>query len=102
MNHAVSRALERAQSLVKCEISLNADLKSQAKLSKEKVQEIYKLIMDLLRNVLEFFEGNQSMAKFSKNEIDHKNKLLQCCLVFTVANRNVSRVSSAIYLKKYS
>ena len=99
MQHAINRILGRVQSAVSCEQSINQEFKIRAKLSKEKVQDVFDKIISLLKELLEVFESGR-FIELSKATTDHHYKLLQCCLVFVVANRNVSRVGSAMWLKK--
>ena len=99
MTLAVKRVLSRSQGSVSAEHSINHEFKSYTKLSKDTVTKIYEDIVNLLEELLKFFES-ELYSKEAEKVVNYKYKLLQCCLVFIVSNRNVSRVGSAIWLKK--
>ena len=99
MEMAVQRVNNRAQKSASCEMSVNREFKARAKLSKQHVKEIFDKIISLLKEILVFFES-PDLSRSDPGSVDHSYKLLQCCLIFVVSNRNVSRVGSAIWLKK--
>ena len=99
MDAALDRYQSTAQTVIPVETQFNQEFKQHSIVNSDQVKECFYKIMTVLIDCFEFLEDADISSKNSR-DIVRKYRLLQFSLIFVIVNRNVCRVSTAMYLEK--
>ena len=104
---SLQRQISKANKEVPCRIAANHEFLEGTIATVEEIDEVFRVISAFLYKTLHFFENlapgsyiSWEDKKYNGIKYTKLYKLLQCCLLFLICCRNVTRISSALYIRK--
>ena len=104
---SLQRQISKANKEVPCRIAANHEFMEATFATVEEIDEVFRIISSFLYKTLYFFENLAAGCytawenkKYNGTKYTKLYKLLQCSLLFLICCRNVTRISSALYVRK--